>query len=73
MVDSGVKVLLVTHLYDLAHSLYARHDTTHLFLRAERHPDGVRTFQLVPGEPEPTSYAPGSFQHIFGTTAGNGA
>jgi hypothetical protein len=72
MVDSGVKVLLVTHLYDLARSLHARHDTTQLFLRAERHPDGVRTFQLVPGEPEPTSYAQDSFQHIFGT-AGNGA
>jgi hypothetical protein len=67
MVDSGVKVLLVTHLYDLARSLHARHDTTQLFLRAERQPDGVRTFQLVPGEPEPTSYAQDSFQHIFGT------
>ena len=68
MVDSGVKVLLVTHLYDLARSLHARRDTTHLFLRAERHPDGVRTFQLVPSEPEPTSYAQDSFQRIFGTT-----
>jgi hypothetical protein len=73
MVDSGVKVLLVTHLYDLAHSLHARHDTTHLLLRAERHPNGVRTFQLSPGEPEPTSYAQDTFRHIFGTTAGDRA
>ena len=26
MVESGVRVFFVTHLYDLAHSLYARHD-----------------------------------------------
>jgi hypothetical protein len=73
MVDGGVKVFFVTHLYDLSHSLHARHDATHLFLRAERHPDGVRTFQLAPGAPEPTSYAQDSFRQIFGTTAGDRA
>ena len=26
MIDSGVKVLFVTHLYDLANSLHARRD-----------------------------------------------
>jgi hypothetical protein len=70
MIDSGVKVLFVTHLYSLGHSLHARHDPAHLFLRAERHSDGVRTFQLIPGEPESTSYAEDSFRHIFGTTLG---
>jgi hypothetical protein len=73
MVDSGIKVFLVTHLYDLGHTLHARHDSTHLFLRAERQPDGVRTFRLVPGGPESTSYGQDSFRQIFGTTAGDGA
>jgi hypothetical protein len=66
MVESGVKVFSVTHLYDLAHNLYARHDSADLFLRAERRPDGVRTFRLIPGKPEPTSYGEDSFRRIFG-------
>ncbi len=69
MVESGVKVAFVTHLYDLAHSLYARGDPADLFLRAERRPDGMRTFRLMPGEPEPTSYGEDSFRRVFGITA----
>ena len=71
MIGSGIKVLFVTHLYDLGHSLHARQDPTHVFLRAERQPDGVRTFQLIPGAPEPTSYAQDAFQQIFGRPAGS--
>ena len=69
MVDSGVKVLFVTHLYDLGRSLHARHNPTHMFLRAERRPAGGRTFRLLPGEPEPTSHGQDSFRQIFGTAA----
>ncbi len=71
MIDSGVKVFLVTHLYDLAQSLHARHDSAHMFLRAERRPDGGRTFRLLPGEPEPTSHGHDSFRQIFGAAADN--
>ena len=66
MVDCGVKVFLVTHLYDLAQSLYARDDPADLFLQAERRRDGVRTFRLTPGRPEPTSYGEDSLRRIFG-------
>jgi hypothetical protein len=69
MVESGVKLFFVTHLYDLAQSLYARHDPADLFLRAERLPDGVRTFRLTPGAPEPTSYGEDSLRRIFGIAA----
>jgi hypothetical protein len=69
MVESGVKVVFVTHLYDLASSLNARHDPADLFVRAERRPDGVRTFRLKPGEPEPTSYGEDSFRRVFGISA----
>jgi MutS domain V len=70
MIESGVKVVYVTHLYELASGLSARHDPVDLFLRAERRPDGVRTFRLVPGEPEPTSYGEDSFRRVFGVPAG---
>jgi MutS domain V len=70
MVEGGVKVGFVTHLYDLAHSLSARWNPADLFLRAQRRPDGVRTFRLVPGQPEPTSYGEDSFRRVFGSVLG---
>ncbi|HYB35744.1 MAG TPA: hypothetical protein VEF72_08175 [Mycobacterium sp.] len=69
MLDAGVKVVYVTHLYDLASSLYARRDPADLFLRAERRPDGVRTFRLMPGDPKPTSHGEDSFRRVFGSAA----
>jgi hypothetical protein len=69
MVDCGVKVGFVTHLYDLAHSLYARRNPADLFLRAERRSDGVRTFRLLPGAPKPTSHGEDSFRRVFGVPA----
>ena len=63
--ESGVKGLFVTHLYDLAHSLYRGRGGTQLFLRAERRPDGQRTFRMVVGEPLPTSYGADSYRRVF--------
>ncbi|HUO41099.1 MAG TPA: DNA mismatch repair protein, partial [Mycobacterium sp.] len=70
VLDGGIKVVFVTHLYDLAHSLHARRDPTYLFLRAERRPDGARTFRLIPAEPQPTSYGEDSFRRVFGSPVG---
>lgn len=66
MIESGVKVVFVTHLYDLAHHRYQRNQAADLFLRAERRADGARTFRLIPGEPEPTSYGQDSYRRVFG-------
>lgn len=69
MTESGVRVFFVTHLYDLADSLHTRQDPADLFLRAERRPDGARTFRLSPGKPERTSHGEDSFRRIFGVAA----
>jgi hypothetical protein len=66
LVESGVRVFLVTHFFDLAHSLYAQGSGTALFLRAQREDDGRRTFRLAEGEPEPTSYGQDLYERIFG-------
>ena len=66
MLDKQIKVFFVTHMYDLAHSFYALELDTALFLRAEREPDGRRTFKLIEGEPLPTSYGEDSYRRIFG-------
>jgi DNA mismatch repair ATPase MutS len=68
MLTRQVRVFFVTHMYDLAHSLHAQQPADALFLRAERQPDGQRTFRLTEGEPLPTSYGQDSYQRIFGTT-----
>jgi hypothetical protein len=70
MTDAGVKVLLVTHLYDLAHGFYREGLPTALFLRAEREPDGRRTYRLQVGEPLPTSFGADSYRQVFGAAPG---
>jgi len=67
LVDRGVKVVYVTHMFDLAHSLYRQRSEAALFLRAERRPDGERTFRMVEGEPLPTSYGEDIYRRVFNT------
>ena len=66
MLDKQIKVFFVTHMYDLAHGFHAEGLDTALFLRAERQPDGRRTFKFVEGEPLPTSYGEDAYRRIFG-------
>ena len=66
LVESGVKVFFVTHLYEFAHSLYQRNLKDATFLRAERQADGRRTFKLVEGEPLQTSFGEDVYKAVFG-------
>jgi hypothetical protein len=66
MVDERVKVLLVTHMFDLAHGFYHQDLGVALFLRAPRASDGHRTFKRVEGEPLPTSFGEDSYHRVFG-------
>jgi DNA mismatch repair ATPase MutS len=66
LLEAGVDVAYVTHLYDLADGLCRERLPAALFLRAERLPDGRRTFRLSPGEPLPTSYGLDSYRRVFG-------
>jgi hypothetical protein len=63
--EAGVKVAFVTHMYELARRLEGELDGG-LFLRAERLATGQRTFRVVEGRPEPTSYGEDSYRRIFG-------
>ena len=76
MTDSGVAVVFVTHLYDLASSLYrdAAADGAAVFLRAEHADDGRRTFRVLPGAPMPTGFATELYDRVFaGGSAGDPA
>jgi hypothetical protein len=67
LTGTGVTVYYVTHLYELADNLHRRYTDTALFLRAQRQPDGTRTFRIVPGPPEPTSHGEDSYRRILAT------
>lgn len=63
--DAQVRVVLVTHMFELSHSLYMEGGAGTLFLRAERLADGTRTFRLVEAAPLATSYGEDSYWRIF--------
>lgn len=66
LLESGIKVVYVTHMFDLAHGFYMEKENGALFLRAERLPDGSRSFRIVEGEPLPTSFGEDLYKRIFG-------
>jgi DNA mismatch repair ATPase MutS len=66
LIESGIKVLFVTHMFDLTDGFYSQHLDTALFLRAERGAEGARPFKLAEGKPLPTSYGEDSYRGIFG-------
>jgi hypothetical protein len=68
LVGREVKVLYVTHMFDLAEGFYRLKMGDALFLRAERLGDGRRTFRLSVAEPLPTSYGEDLYRQIFGPT-----
>jgi hypothetical protein len=53
-------------MYDLAESMYSSDGKAALFLRAERKPDGRRTFRVVAGAPQPTSFGADIYRRVFG-------
>jgi hypothetical protein len=59
LLESGIRIVYVTHLYDLAHGFVGEPDA--YFLRAERE----RTFRLIEGDPLPTSFGGDLYRGIF--------
>jgi len=66
LVETGVKVIFVTHQFTLADVLHRRGLDAALFLRAERAADGRRTFKVVEGPPLPTSFGEDLYHRIGG-------
>jgi DNA mismatch repair ATPase MutS len=66
LTESGVRVLMVTHMFDLAEGLSSQDGRSALFLRAERREDGSRTFKIIEAEPQATSYGEDLYRRVFG-------
>ncbi len=64
-VESGVKVVFVTHLWACAEEWYRASYPRTVFLRAERLPDGQRSFRMIAGPPLETSFGADLYRQIF--------
>jgi len=65
LLEKGVRICCVTHMYELAQGFYESGRARALFLRAQRRADGTRTFKLAPGEPLRTSFGDDLYRSIF--------
>jgi DNA mismatch repair ATPase MutS len=64
MTEAGVKVVYVTHLFELANRLWSEGRDRALFLRAPRQ-SGAQPYKLVEGAPEPTAYGEDLYRRVF--------
>ncbi len=65
--EAGVKVLTVTHLLTFAKRVYAEEWNKAVFLSAQRLGDGTRTYKMVAGEPELTSFGLDLYEQVIST------
>jgi DNA mismatch repair ATPase MutS len=65
LLDAGIKVFYVTHLYEFARRIQEKKGRNVLFLRAERLADGSRTFKVKEGDPLETGYGVDLYNKIF--------
>lgn len=64
LTEQGVRVVFVTHFYTLAVAFQDSPGT--LFLKAERLPDGTRTYRIRVERPEPSAYGEDLLRRVFG-------
>ncbi len=65
LLEKGVRVFYVTHMFEFPRSFFDAKRADATFLRAERLPDGTRTFKLAESEPLETSYGEDLYREIF--------
>lgn len=65
LLEKGVKIFFVTHLYEFASRYFDERSSRTLFLRAERKEDGTRTFRLIEAQPLETSYGIDLYREVF--------
>ncbi|WP_449370322.1 MutS-related protein [Thiomonas sp.] len=63
----GIKVALVTHLFDAARRLQDQDAEQVLMLRAQRRDDGSRSFRLEVGDALQTSFGADLYAEVFGS------
>ena len=65
LIERGIKVIYVTHFYEIQRWFLENRRRDTLFLRAERREDGTRTYRILPSMPEKSNYAEEIYRKIF--------
>ena len=65
LLAKDIRIVFVTHMYELANTFFRTQDLQVAFLRAERRADGSRSFKVIPGEPLRTSYGRDLYDEVF--------
>ncbi|MHB1151167.1 MAG: MutS-related protein [Eubacteriales bacterium] len=65
LIENGIEVFSVTHLFTYAETFYKMHLTDSEFLRAERHENGDRTFKIIEGKPLQTAFGMDLYQKYY--------
>ena len=66
LLDADVRIFFVTHRFSFADRIRRHPVRSSLFLRAERSPDGRRTYKLAVKDPLPTSYGEDLYYQLGG-------
>lgn len=66
LLERGIKIFFVTHLYAFARGFFNRGKADVLFLVAEVDPTGMRTYRCIEGEPLDTSFGVDIYREVFG-------
>ncbi len=69
LVECGIRVFFVTHLYTFAASFIDDPQHRPLMLRTEQGPSGARTFRIVEGLPSERSHGEDLYRKVFGEAA----
>jgi DNA mismatch repair ATPase MutS len=72
LLEKGIRVFYVTHMFEFPRSFFASKTPDAIFLRAERAPNGNRTFKLVESEPLDTSFGEDLYRQIFAASEESG-
>lgn len=63
--EKNIKIIFVTHFYDLVYNFYKNKDDKIEFLSPERKEDGIRTFKIYQSDPLDSSFGLDLYNKIF--------
>lgn len=66
LIEKRVKIAFVTHLTEFARGWFEENRSDTAFLVAERRESGERTFRIIEGSPQGTSFGKDLYFEVFG-------
>ena len=65
LLESGIQIFSVTHLYEYAYRCFSMKESGHAFLKATRLADGSRSYKIASGDPDRTGFGMDLYRGIF--------